>query len=89
MTNQDISNGIGLPEAIGKETLMYSDYHSESKYISRLIPGMVVGGDDEGTMNCPRCNESRAGIPHGKSASCAKCGLHMEVWGNALIISEG
>lgn len=88
MTNKDISDGIGLEEATGKEMLPYSNYHRETKRLSRLIPDMVVGSDDEGTMNCPRCNESRPGIPHGESITCGKCGLHMERYGNALFISE-
>ena len=75
-----------LPEAEGKEVLMYSNYWRPNVKASKLIPGLAVGDDSEGTMVCPRCETRRDGIAHGATATCESCGLKMEVWGNGLFL---
>jgi len=65
-----------------KERLSVSDYLVSDQFHSRIDEGAilvrVVG------MKCPHCGTKGEEIEHGHIEVCVKCGLVMEVHGNAL-----
>ena len=71
------------------ETLPYSDYQVRRSRKSKFVDGLVIDDPKSARTRCPRCEAYSKIIHHGGTSNCPKCNLHMQVFGNALIISEG
>lgn len=69
---------------MNKEKLPYSDWYHVVKKQSQYAP-IQVEDDDQSYLTCPRCGWAHKDIPDAETITC-RCGLHMQRWGNALII---
>ena len=73
-----------LSEAVDGEyeTLPMHRYEIEEKRQSKVDPDLIltvtVG------MRCPRCKHKQTTMDHRDKRTCPKCGLKMELHGNAL-----
>ena len=68
-----------------KECLTYSNFAVYEKRESIHAPGNFY--TKEVGFYCPRCRELKGALSHGMEIKC-KCGLHMQLFGNALFIWE-
>lgn len=64
------------------ETLPYHLYVVQSQRKSTIDPDMTITTDE--SMRCPRCKHVQPVMRHGEWRACPKCGLHMQLHGNAL-----
>lgn len=69
------------PDTGSAETFPASEFQRVVKKPSRLAPGADVS---ETIQTCPAC-AADVDIEHGDRVVC-NCGLHMELYGNALTI---
>lgn len=65
------------------ETLNAAHYTIRETRQSRIDPDITI--DVDIAIRCPRCKTHLPLLKHGHSQKCEKCGLTMELWGNALV----
>jgi uncharacterized paraquat-inducible protein A len=67
------------------EELTYSNYEIRETRQSEIDPGAML--EVTVGMYCPRCKNPHTRLPsmnHFGKQECPRCGLHMELHGNAL-----
>lgn len=67
---------------MAKETFQASRYEKRAPRGGRYGPGGVVYG-----YACPFCGGYTPLMEEGDKADCVGCGVHVELWGNALEVT--